>query len=183
MRILLNGQSKSRNTIFGNKNFSRHHLLDVRKLSFSPYTSYSLNFGFSWIAKWILSKVFQEFVLLLKYDFLFIALIFQTITTLWAFKRIWYSWYCWKAMAKWNTEMENILEKRRTEVEKNEDKNVQPFYKIAANSKFWSQKLKFFLIMKMKFWFWFKVFSEGVRERESSTVCKNYLVFLKFNVF
>ena len=36
-------------------------------------------------------------------------------------------WYCWKAMAEWNTEVESILEKRKIKVEKIEDENFKLF--------------------------------------------------------
>ena len=38
-----------------------------------------------------------------------------------------YVWYCWRAMVKWNIKVENILEKRRIKIEKNEDEHFQLF--------------------------------------------------------
>ena len=50
---------------------------------------------------------------------------------------------CWKATTKWNIKVENILEKRRTKIEKMKIKFLK-FCKI------WSRIFQFFLIMKIK---------------------------------
>ena len=63
----------------------------------------------------------------LKYDFLFIVLIFRTTITFLMFKKI-MIWYCWTATAEWNMKVENILKIRRIKVEKNEDENFHFFY-------------------------------------------------------
>ena len=45
------------------------------------------------------------------------------------FKKIQQIWYRWKAPAEWNTSMEDIFEKRRIKVGKNEDEYIQLFIK------------------------------------------------------
>ena len=35
--------------------------------------------------------------------------------------------YCWKTTAEWNIKVENILERRRTKIEKSDDENFQFF--------------------------------------------------------
>ena len=45
------------------------------------------------------------------------------------FKKIQQIWYRWKAPAEWNTPMEDMFEKRKIKVGKNEDENIQLFIK------------------------------------------------------
>ena len=88
-----------------------------------------------------------------KNGFLFIALVFQVISTIWIFIRIWKSWYRWKPTAERNITMEIISEKRRIKIKKTKMNIFNFFCKIATDCKFWSRKLS--CSWKCKFYFWY----------------------------
>ena len=58
-----------------------------------------------------------------------------------------------ESMAKWNIKVENISEKRRIKIEKNEDESFNFLSKADAVFKIWLQKFQSFLIMKFFFFF------------------------------